>query len=302
MKHIDENMMQANKARNILCVVLCLFSFQLKAEIWQFHDNFIALAVAHETKTADEQYEGSKLIFKGQTIFKQEGGEIPEESSCCVKSLRPVYLYGLMDAQLKWGVDGTALEFVSVNFTPWAVKSLPMLYTSKNLHTQWELLELGATRYISDDALELESYLELSILRVGRMLAYNWSKQSPFTVYMGMQASTGWALAKSTNSLYSTVSNPFAGIFLNLSIMHNRWGKIYTHYRFVNGFSISNPSRGHPTAREALVRLGYENKFNENLKIDFYGEKRSFYFDEGGLPGLYTPSGIFAAQLSYLWK
>jgi hypothetical protein len=85
---------------------------------------------------------------------------------------------------------------------------------------------------------------------------------------------------------------------MNLDYEHEKWGGVYALGRFVNGFSLSNPSRGHPTAREALVRNGYYKRFRNCLKFDLYWAKRSFYVDESGLPGLYTWVRTYAAELT----
>ena len=53
--------------------------------------------------------------------------------------------------------------------------------------------------------------------------------------------------------------------------------------------------------REARVAFGYLKQMTDNLWLDIYGEKKSFYFDEGGLPGLYRMSRAVAADLSYRW-
>jgi hypothetical protein len=95
------------------------------------------------------------------------------------------------------------------------------------------------------------------------------------------------------------VSNPFAGLYFDLTWEHQRWGSIYVLGRFVNGFSFSNPSRGHPTVREGGVRSGYRKEFRNNLLLDVYSAKRSFYFDEEDLPGLYTWTRTYAAELRY---
>jgi hypothetical protein len=97
------------------------------------------------------------------------------------------------------------------------------------------------------------------------------------------------------------VSNPFVGINFNLAWEHDRFGSVYLESRFINGFSFSNPSRGHPTVREARVAFGYLKQLTENFWLDIFGEKKSFYFDEGGLPGLYTMSRSVAADLAYRW-
>jgi len=290
------------KTHFFLGLFACGLPFQAKAEFWSFNENSAGATPAYEaTKAINNKFEGGKLIITGQTTLSREKGEVSERLKCCARPSHPEYLYGLLDTKLHWGFNGTNLEYTSINFAPWATKWEPSDNVTKKLRTEWDLLELGSLRFLSDDTLGLKSYFEISLLRAGRMGSYRWSLDSPFTINMGMQASTGWAFAKSQNTAYSKVSNPFAGIFFKVSIDHKKWGKLYTNLRFVNGFSFSNPSRGHPTAREARVRLGYLSKLTTNITLNFYGEKRSFYFDEGGLPGLYIPSGIFGLTLTYHW-
>jgi len=274
---------------------------QVSAETWVYEDFSVAATAAYEVKMNDDLFEGTKLILNTQYILGSEKDEISEKLKCCSRPAIPVNMNGLLDAEIHFNVDGANLEFVSVNYTPWATRWEAEENNRNKFHVEWDLLELGAMRYISDDALEVDSYFEFSILRAGRLMTYNWSDTSPYIINMGLQASLGYAFATSVDRTYSKVSNPFAGMFFKLSIGHNHFGELYSINRFVNGFSISNPSRGHPTAREARVRVGYLYKINMNLKLDLYGEKRSFYFDEGGLPGLYTPSGIFGLQVLYHW-
>jgi len=281
----------------------CLYflSYPVFAEIWEFNDASAGLVIAHEVKTENEIFEGTKIILNGLYILSRKTGEISDRLKCCARPSHPEYFHGLLDAELHWGVDDSSLDFTSISITPWATKWEPEENTQENLRTEWDLLELGTVRFVSDEALEVESYLEFSFLRAARMGAYNWAIDSPFTVKMGMQTSIGWALAKSENTSYSKSSNPFAGVFFNLALEYKNWGEIYTKSRFVNGFSFSNPSRGHPTAREARARAGYLNNISRNLTLDIYGEKRSFYFNEGSLDGLYTKSGIFGAEIVYHW-
>ena len=290
------------KSKLTLSLVLALLILpQVSAETWDFNNHSVGVAGAYEFKTNDTIFEDSKIILDAQYIVESRTDDISEKLSCCSRPALPVNMQGLMDAKLNMGLDGTGLEFISINYTPWATRWESEDNSRDEFHIEWDLLELGAMRYVSDDALEVDSYFEFSILRVGRLLAYRWSEDSAYAINMGLQASLGYALARSVDRTYSNVSNPFAGVFFKLSIEHHKFGELYSINRFVNGFSISNPSRGHPTAREARVRVGYLYNINLNLKLDVYGEKRSFYFDEGGLPALYTSSGIFGLQVLYHW-
>ena len=129
----------------------------------------------------------------------------------------------------------------------------------------------------------------------------HWNKASPQVITGGVMLLTGWSWAETRVSGYSDVSNPFVGIAFNLAWEHARWGSLYANNRFVNGFSFSNPSRGHPMVREARVTFGYLKDLTENLVLDILVEKKSFYFDEGGLPGLYRMSRALAVNLGYHW-
>lgn len=272
------------------------------AESWGFKDNSVSAAVGYEEKTNDKQYEGTKFIIDAQYVLKSETGEISEKLQCCAWPSQPEYFYGLLDTEIRWELDETDLEYFRLGLTPWATMWYQAQDSSDKLQTKWDQLELGAMRYVTDDVLEVESYFELSVLRAGRVGNYSWSEKSPFTVVLGMQASAGWAWAESMDPVYSKVSNPFTGIFFNISLDHEHWGSFYTRDRFVNGFSFSSPGRGHPTAREANVRFGFIKQQVINcFALDAYIEKRSFYFNEGDLPGLYRKSGTVGLELSCYW-
>jgi hypothetical protein len=284
----------------IICVIL--FTPSVNADIWDVREKSLGAALAYEGKTSDDaRYEGSKLFIDGRYFFNNQTGETSDRRKCCTLPSQPEYFYGLVDAQLRFGFDGTGLEYAMLNFTPWATLYKPSIESSKNLQATSDLIELGAIRYISDDPLDVDYYLELSIFRAGRNGIYQWNKESLAAITGGVQLWTGWSWAETKVAGYSEVSNPFVGINFNLAWEHDRWGGIYMKNRFVNGFSFSNPSRGHPMVREARVAFGYLNKFTDNIMLDIYFEKKSFYFDEGGLPGLYRMSRAVAADISYRW-
>lgn len=301
MIYTNETVRGHIKLSSLLLVSFVTSAPLASAETWDFRDQYLGVNIAHEEKMDNDSYEGTKIMLEGQYAIENVPEEISEKRKCCQMPSRPEHFYGLMDAHLRWGVEDTGLEYIRLGFTPWATLWEPDDDTSKKLRATRDQLELAAIRYIRDDPLEVDSYLELSALRAGRMGAYNWSQNSPFTITAGMQASTGWAWAKSDDPAYATVSNPFAGIYYDLAIEHNRWGRIYTSGRFVNGFSFSNPTRGHPTAREAKARFGFSSAFSNCLTLDIFIEKRSFYFDEGDLPALYTMSGTAGAELACHW-
>ena len=277
-------------------------SSHANADIWDIRERSVGAALAYQDKTSDDaKFEGTKLFIDGRYFFKSEVGEVSENRKCCALPSQPEHFYGLLDAQLRFGFEGTGLEYVMLDFTPFATLYTPSIESPNDLRATSDLVELGAVRFISDDPLDVDYYLELSLFRAGRSGIYQWNRESPTAVTGAVHLWTGWSWAETNVSGYSDVSNPFVGIAFNLAWEHDRWGSIYTNNRFVNGFSFSNPSRGHPMVREARVTFGYLKPLADTLQLDIYGEKKSFYFDEGGLPGLYRMSRSVAVDLSYRW-
>jgi hypothetical protein len=284
------------------CLIALFGAFCLtsptNAAKWDLSDDSIGLSIARAEKTRDRNFEGTKLIADGSYIIRSEAGDATGNRKCCTLPSLPEYHYGLFDGTLQLGFDDTDLEFVRVGFTPWAITWEPDNVSPRKLRAKRDILELGAITWSVDDPLEVDSYLEVAIGRAGRLGELKWSESSPFTVLLGVQASIGYAWGESSDSLYSSVSNPFAGIHYLIALEHDRFGKLYADNRFVNGFSFSSPERGHPTVREANVRFGYEKRFSNCLKLDLWVGKRSFNFEESGLPGRYTKAGTFAARLA----
>lgn len=287
--------------RGIFIITAVLIASSVNAELWNMREKSFGAAVAYEDKTTDPRYEGTKLFLDGRYVLENEKGEISEKRKCCALPSRPEYFYGILEGQLRFGFDGTGLEYVMLDFTPVATLYEPTIESSKDLRATSDAIMLGAVRFISDDALEVDSYLELSLFRAGRNGIFQWNRESPQAITGGVLLLTGWSWAETKVAGYSDVSNPFVGIAFNLAWEHDRWGSIYTNNRFVNGFSFSNPSRGHPMVREARVTFGYLKQLTDNLALDILFEKKSFYVDEGGLPGLYRMSRAVVLDLSYRW-
>ena len=214
---------------------------------------------------------------------------------------RPENFYGILDAYLQMGLDGTGLEVARIGFTPLGITWKPGREGTGNSIARRDIAELAAIRWIKDDPLEVDSYFEFTVGRAGRVGQFKWSKSSPYKITLGVQASAGWAWGKSADPTYASSSNPFAGIFIAAALEHEKFGRLYTDNRFVNGFSFSSPERGHPTVREAKVRFGYYKQFKRCLSLDLFVEKRSFNFEEGGLPGRYTKSASVGGQLMCHW-
>ena len=290
------------KLSGLFITVALLITSTANAELWDIHEKSLGAAIAYEDKTTDPKFEGAKLFIDGRYFFNSKQGETSERRKCCAMPSRPEYFYGLLDAQLRFGLEeGTGLEYVMLDFAPWATLYEPTIESPNDLRATGDVVKLSAVRFISDDPLEVDNYLELSLFRAGRTGIYQWNRESPAAITGGVLLLTGWSWAETKVAGYSDVSNPFVGIAFNLAWEHDRWGSIYTNNRFVNGFSFSNPSRGHPMVREAWITFGYLKQLTDNLWLDIVGEKKSFYFDEGGLPGLYTMSRSVAADFTYRW-
>jgi len=285
--------------RCIVFLILYLFSVHAWAQNWMLESNAVSAGIGYEGNKFDDIYEGGKLQFEGQYVFNKEAVDESEDKDCCWKSSNRERLHWIVDSTLRGGGDGTGLEYFNLGVTPWAMTTDPKSGSGRKLSTTRDQIEVGNLQYTVDDALDLESYVELSLIRAGRMGEYRWSDESAFVVKWGGLASLGYAWAESGDPAYSKVTNPFAGIFFTLGLEHAKAGRIYMNNRFVNGFAISNPSRGHPSAREARVSFGYAKKSSDGcLGVDVFGEKRSFYFTQGDLSGRYTENWFVAIQLT----
>jgi hypothetical protein len=261
---------------------------------------------AYEAKMEnEEEYEGGKLVLQGHWAWSAEEKAASTSRACCRRPAQPTTFIGVLDAELRYGFDSSEFEVIRLGVVPWARAWDP----SEEQQDKWEAardtVELGATRYLRDDPLELDSYLEIAIGRVGRGLSYRPKPSSPNVFSIEGDAALGWAWAESTDAAYQKVSNPFVGIYLDAAWTNERWGELYGTARFVNGFSFSNPSRGNPTAREAYVRAGYRRGFGNDVDglkqyvLDVHFHKRSFYFTEDSLPERYTWVRAYVAELRY---
>ena len=285
-------------------VIISLFLCPLPvlAAKWDLSDNRIGGALIEFEKTRNDKYEGTKLVAEGQYVIREQAKPVSEQRACCTMPSRPTNYYGLIDGLFQVGFDGTGLEVARIGFTPWGIMWEPGREQpdGKRLARR-DVAEIGAIRWVRDDPLEVDSYLDVTFGRAGRISTIKWSQSSPFTIRLVVQASAGWAWAESSDPIYSRVSNPTAGIFIAAALEHDRWGKLYADTRFVNGFSFSSPERGHPTVREADVRFGYRKRFASCLSMDLFLQKRSFNFEESGLPGRYTKSGALGGQVNCHW-
>ncbi|MCP4001072.1 MAG: hypothetical protein GY727_09200 [Gammaproteobacteria bacterium] len=266
---------------------------------WDFEQKSAGLALSYESKMPDEdRYEGMRVLLQGQYYLDKEREPVDEGRSCCKKPSVPTVYRGLMEGKIRYSFDGSGLETLNLGLSPWSILWVSGEENTSSSSSKKDYLAVGATRFIKDKPLEVDYYLEVALGRAGRQVEFHAKPDSPHTYRVGVQSSLGWALAETEVAGYSDVSNPFVGFYVDLEYEHEKWGGVYVNARFINGFSFSNPTRGHPTVREGQVRNGYFKQFQNCLKLDVYWAKRSFYFDEGGLPGLYSWGRSYATELS----
>lgn len=287
--------------RGKLCLILLFICLEVQAYgPWNFMQDEISLALASEGKMPNEQdYEGAKLFVTGQWLLDKDVREISADRMCCSRPAKPTLMIGQLDAAVHIGLEGSGLEYFAAEAIPWAMLWEPGQDKGPGWYAAGDLLQLLSLRYVQDEPLEVDEFLELALARAGRLLRFEGRPGSPHSASFGFLAATGWTWAETEVAGYSDVSNPWAGVYFDLTYDHERLGGLYGTARFVNGFSFSNPSRGHPTVREAFVGAGYRRTLNEHLRLRIYWEKRSFYFDEGDLPSLYSWVRTYAAAVSY---
>ena len=165
-----------------------LISSAAVAEQWLYDTRYVSGGVGYEDKMPDtEKYKGAKLILEGRYILRTEDQEVDQKRLCCEVPAVPSEFRGVLDAKLRYGFDSNDLEYIGLGITPWAKIWNPAEKTDKGWQARRDLLEIGPTRYVSDDALEIDSYLELGFFRAGRVGEYKPSLQSNWTFYLGAQ-------------------------------------------------------------------------------------------------------------------
>ena len=165
------------------------------AELWDMREKSFGAAIAEEDKATNPKFNGTKLFLDGPYFFKSEVGEVSEKRKCCALPAKPEYFYGMIEGQLRFGFEGTGLEYVMLDFVPMAALYEPTVESSNNLRATADGLKLGAVRFISDDPLEVDYYAELSFFRAGRNGIYQWNRESPAAITGGVQLLTGWSWA-----------------------------------------------------------------------------------------------------------
>ncbi len=266
---------------------------------WNLNENSISFGIAHADWTIDEVFPGTKLLMTGQYSFRIGQGQQKQMDCDCPPPPVPHRMTGTVSAHLQWGKGDTGLEYgmLSVRGLAYQRNYEPLTGQFKPLR---DTLEWGVLRGGKDDPLGIDSYINLTLARLGR--TWYWlSQKSPSMFTMGLGLSGGFAWADSVNDIYEDVSNPILGSWVTGAYTHPRWGKIYFEQRVINGFTLSSPSAGGPTSREARFRAGYLNNLKGCLSFELFIDKRSFNFSDHRLTDLYTKSKRTGLELSCAW-
>jgi len=265
---------------------------------WNLNENYFSVGVAEVDWTIDrERYPGTKLALAGQySIVRGQAGAVEADCDCPPPPV-PHRMLGLIGFDFLWGDDDLEYSRVSAAGVAYQRNWLP---EPGNFGPIRDTLEWGVLTFGHNDHLGIESYYELTVAGVGRTWALrpgdsNWL----FTTGVGL--SGGWAWAESVNPLYRDVSNPFAGTWIALGAAHPRWGKFQAEQRVIQGFTISNPSEGESTSREAVFRAAYTFHLPACLSGELSIEKHSFAFANFSLRDLYEKSRRVNLFLGCVW-
>ena len=266
------------------------------ADSWNFDQNYVSVSVAEADWTIDEVFPGTKVIAEGRYSFYRGMADPVETDDCeCEPLPTPRKTMGTIKAHLQWGEGETGLEYGRLSAT-----YLGYVRTYDRVRGEFsrlrDTLRWGEIQIGKDDPLGIEDYYEFTLVDGSR--TWQWQpKKSDFLFTVGLNGFFGYAWATSTNEIYADVSNPIIGSALKMSVNREGWGGLFVEQRVVNGFTLSSPSAGDSTSREARFRAGYINDLPGCLSFELYVEKRSFNFSDHRLDDLYTKSRRTGALL-----
>lgn len=265
------------------------------ADPWNIASNYASFALADASWTIDEDFPGTKLVFDGRYALRRGRGDPPSRDCDCQPRPTPQKMVGTVGAHLQWGEGEADIEYARLSL---AALSYQWDYgpRSGRLRPYRDTLEWGVLQGGKDDPLGVDSYVELTLLRLARSWYYQ-SEGSPWLFTLGADLSGGYAWADSIDDTYQDVSNPVVGSSIRFGVSRSGWGQVYAEQRVNNGFTLSSPARGGAVSREARFRFGYLHRLHRCLTLDLFVEKRSFNFSDPDLPDLYTKSKRTGAAL-----
>ena len=271
------------------------------AAVWDFDRMFVSMGGADQAWTIDDKFTGTRAIVDARFTIHRKMLEAQKTEDCCPPPSPAQRLIGVLDGDFQFGDSDTDMEYLILAATPLGYQRNTELKGKKFMVTR-DTLEFGRFLYSYDDPLGVDYNTEFHLARGGRTWGYKLSDESPWSVTLGIKVSLGWAWASSIAPQYQDVSNPILGGWFLLNLNHERWGKLYTDQRLVEGFQFRSPSVKEPSSREAVVRAGYIKRFSSGWIIDLFAEKRSFTFEVSTLPTLYTKGRRLGGSIGFQWK
>lgn len=267
-------------------------------DLWNLNENYITASVADIDWTANEDlYAGTKLGLSGQYSFFRGKAKTEVPDCNCPQPPVPHRLMGTVGFDLLWGDED--LEYSNLSVAGLTYQRNWFLENGR-FDPIRDTLEWGVLTVGHNDHLGIDSYTELTVARAGR--TWGWRRSdSGWMLTAGVGLSGGWAWAESVNPLYDDVSNPFAGSWVSLGMAHHRWGKIHIEQRVIQGFTLSNPSEGDSTSREALFRAAYAVDLPACFSGEIAIEKGSFAFSNFNLSDLYEKSRRVNLAVGCIW-
>lgn len=258
------------------------------ADNWDLARNSLRLGIANIGWTVSKEFQTKRLLLDADLVFERAEQLVNENKS-------KAQLKYLFDAHLQFDDNPNILDYTELSFTYLAYQINRNLLSSHSFQIVRDQLEL--VKFINgyDDTLNIDYYTELEAGRVGRFWSYRPSDNSSFTITFGMNASLGWAWAKSVDKRYASASNPVMGFWNVLMLEHGRLGQLYVDRYIKNGFNFGTPDQ--TNARQGNLRVGYRKDFSGCLALDFFAEKRSFTFSSFDMPDLYDKTKRFGIEI-----
>jgi hypothetical protein len=216
---------------------LCLTGRAYAEDPWDISEDFVAGSIADEAWTVDEDFfPGTKLVISGRYSVRRD--ERPgRPPSCACEPLPPAErLLVTIGGHLQWDAGGSDVEFGSLSVTAWS-KDQVLDTSEKRLEPLRDTLEVGVVQIGKDEALGMESYVEVDAARAARTWVMERA-ESPWRFTVGVTISGGFAWAESTNPTYADISNLTLGTWAKGTVSRARWGTMYLEQRVANSSNV----------------------------------------------------------------